>query len=83
MENNGGFQTVTFPKASKGVTWVKMTVESVHNLKNPKQFGLRALRLFTSSVPVAKPPGEQKGIKSDIIKAERLIVRIFIPTNFC
>ena len=55
LANKGGFQTVTFPKAG-GMTWVKITIESLHNLKHPKQFGVRALRLFGK-------PGEQKGEK--------------------
>ena len=55
LDNEGGFQTVTFPKGTKAVTWVKMTVESLHNLKNPKQFGVRTVRLFGRS---AEKPGE-------------------------
>ena len=62
LANKGGSQTITLTKGPGGVTWVKMTVESLHNLKNPKQFGVRALRLYGKSGPVAKPtkPGEQE-----------------------
>ena len=49
---------VIFPTRASGATWVKMTVESLQNMGHPKQFGVRALRLFGSSGPVAKPPAK-------------------------